>query len=186
MRYIWGMANALRKPWISPEAYLALERTAAVRHEYVDGEVFAMVGGSLRHNAITLNIVMALRPRARERGCDAFANDVKIRVEAANAYYYPDVVVTCEATGADSHVVHAPTLIVEVLSPTTESIDRREKRANYQTIPSLCEYLLVSQDERRVDLYRREAAGWVHEVLSGGAVMLPSLDTAIDLDAMYE
>lgn len=122
------MPNALRKPKISPEEYLTYERTSDVRHEYVDGEVYAMVVGSLRHNEIALNIASALRPVARERGCHVYMSDAKVRVDAANAYYYPDVVVTCNPPANGRYAVNAPSLIVEVLSDSTEAIDRREKR----------------------------------------------------------
>ena len=185
MRYITGMLTAFAKPWITPEEYLALERTAEVRHEYVDGEVFSMVGASRRHNAITGAVFSILRPVAKARGCAAYVNDVKVRVEAANAYYYPDVVVTCEPTDTDEYVVRAPALIVEVLSETTEVVDRREKRANYQTIATLREYVLVAQDERRVEVYRRGAAGWVHEIVTDGAATLESLGTILALDDVY-
>ncbi|WP_445599404.1 Uma2 family endonuclease [Azospirillum sp. A39] len=180
------MPDAQRKPWIPPEDYLALERAAHVRHEYVDGEIFAMVGASRRHATLVGNVFSAVRPAAKERGCEAYVSDVKVRVAAANAYYYPDVVVTCETSDADEYVVHAPAVIIEVLSPTTESVDRREKRANYQTLPSLREYLLVAQDERRVDLYRREGDGWSREVVTDGEIQLASLGLTLALDTVYE
>lgn len=179
------MPTALRKPWISPEDYLAAERTATVRHEYVDGEVFAMGGGSLRHNEITLNIVVALRAAARDRGCRTYSADVKVRVDAANAYYYPDVVVTCAPADGHKYVVNAPTLIVEVLSDSTEAVDRREKRANYQTIPSLQEFVLVSQNERLVEIYRRDGNCWIAESTTEGAVALNALGVTLALDEVY-
>ncbi|WP_255542283.1 Uma2 family endonuclease [Azospirillum sp. INR13] len=161
------MAGISRKPWISPQDYLAAERTAEVRHEYVDGEIFAMVGASRRHATIVGNLFVALRQTARARGCQAYANDVKVRVEAANAFYYPDLVATFAGGDDDPHVVKDPVLVVEVLSDSTEAIDRREKRTNYQKIPSLREIVLVSQTERLVEvipprrprLDRRCAAG---------------------------
>jgi hypothetical protein len=132
-----AMAGISRKPWITPQDYLAAERTAEVRHEYVDGEIFAMVGASRRHATIVGNLFVALRQAARARGCQAYANDVKVRVEAANAFYYPDLVATCAGGDDDSYVVKDPVLVVEVLSDSTEAIDRREKRTNYQKIRSL-------------------------------------------------
>lgn len=180
------MTKALRKLWISPEDYLSAERVAEVRHEYVDGEVFAMVGASRRHAAIVARFGHAIRQAALRRGCDAYLNDVKVRVEAANAYYYPDLVATCAPGDDDPYVVHAPVLIVEVLSDSTEAIDRREKRANYQKIPSLREIVLVAQDDRRVEIYRREGAHWGADIVTEGDVVLTSLDLALPLDALYE
>lgn len=183
--YIQGMPTALRKVWISPEDYLAAERTAEVRREYVDGEVFAMVGASRRHATIVANIGFGIRQAARRRGCEAYMNDVKVRVETANAYYYPDVVATCARDDDDPYIIHAPALIVEVLSESTEAIDRREKRANYQKIPSLREIVLVSQTERLVEIYRRHGDGWIAEIVTEGEVVLDSLDTTLSLDDVY-
>lgn len=184
-RYIQGMPTALRKVWISPKGYLAAERTAEVRHEYVDGEVFAMVGASRLHNRIAGRIFTALSQAARRRGCEAYIGDVKVRVEAANAYYYPDVVATCARDDDDPYIIHAPALIVEVLSDSTEAVDRREKRANYQKIPSLREIVLVSQTERLVEIYRRHGGGWIAEIVTEGEVVLESLDTTLSLDVVY-
>lgn len=179
------MPDAVRLPWMSPEEYLTYERTSDVRHEYVDGEVYAMVGASRRHASIVLNLASAIRPAARARDCDAYANDVMLRVEAANAYYYPDLVVTCDQSDDDPYVVHAPSLIVEVLSDSTEHVDRREKRAYYQTIASLREYVLVAQDERRVEIYRRQDGGWVHEIVTDGDAALETVGVTLSLDDVY-
>ncbi|NUB00895.1 Uma2 family endonuclease [Azospirillum melinis] len=179
------MAGVSRKPWITPQDYLAAERTAEVRHEYLDGETFAMVGASRRHATIVGNLFVTLRQAARARGCQAYANDVKVRVEAANAFYYPDLVATC-AGGDDPYVVMDPVLVVEVLSDSTEAIDRREKRTNYQKIPSLREIVLVSQGERLVEVYRRDGSGWTVDVVRDGPVMLAALDLSLPLDEIYE
>lgn len=179
------MSEAFAYSRIPVADYLRAERTATVRHEYVDGEVFAMVGASRRHNTIVLNLVEALRPTTRERGCAVYAGDVKVRVEAANAFYYPDLVVICAAGDDDPYVVHAPSLIVEVLSESTEAIDRREKRLNYQRIPSLTDLVLVAQDARRIDHYRRGPGGWDHMVHTGGAAPLDGLGAAVTVDAVY-
>lgn len=181
-----AMAGVSRKPWITPQDYLAAEQTAEVRHEYVDGEIFAMVGASRRHATIVGNLFVALRQAARARGCQAYANDVKVRVEAANAFYYPDLVATCAGGDDDPYVVKDPVLVVEVLSDSTEAIDRREKRTNYQKIPSLREIVLVSQSERLVEVYRREGSGWTVDVVCDGPVMLAALDLSLPLDAVYE
>lgn len=179
------MPTALLKPWISPEEYLTLERTADVRHEYVNGEVYAMVGGSRRHNVITQNLSGALRPSIRRRGCESYTENVKVRVEVANAFYYPDLVVTCDSRDDDPYIVHAPSLIVEVLSASTEAIDRREKRAHYQMIPSLREFVLIAQDGRCVDIYRRNGQEWTHATITEGDVTFESVGVTVTLDDIY-
>src|SRR3954462_15859039 len=131
--------------YILADEYLASERDAETRREYVNGEVFAMVGASPKHAPIGFNIGYRLN-EALKAPCWAAVSDMKVRVEAANAYYYPDGVVSCSTDQPDSYVAADPVLIVEVLSPSTERTDQREKRLNYQTIPSVWEILLVAQE----------------------------------------
>lgn len=139
--------------------YLALEARSPVRHEYIAGEVFAMTGATVRHNIISLNIATALRTHLRGTPCRALMEGVKLYLKKERSYFYPDVMVTCESRllelDAETQVVDSPVLVVEVLSPSTEGIDRREKLRAYRTLPSLKEYAMVSQDECRVELYRR-------------------------------
>ncbi len=179
------MGQAIRKPRITPEEYLFAERDAEVRHEYVDGEVFAMSGASRRHNRIAGTLYARLLSRVRDRGCETYISDVKVRVEAANAYYYPDLVVTCQPGDDDEYVVHAPTLVVEVLSPSTDQIDRREKLVHYRTIPSLREYVVIAQDEPRIEVHRRTAEGWIKEVTEDGEVTLESVGVTVSLAGVY-
>ncbi|PWC56743.1 Uma2 family endonuclease [Azospirillum sp. TSO22-1] len=179
------MQTAVLKPWISSEEYLTFERTADVRHEYVNGEVYAMVGTSRRHNVITQNLSAALRPSIRRHGCESYTENVKVRVDLANAFYYPDLVVTCDPKDDDPYIVHAPSLIVEVLSESTEAIDRREKRAHYQMIPSLREFALIAQDGRCVDIYRRNGVEWTHETVTEGEVSFESVGVTVALDDLY-
>lgn len=145
--------------------YLALEARSPVRHEYIAGEVFAMTGATVRHNIISLNIATALRTHLRGTPCRALMEGVKLYLKKERSYFYPDVMVTCESRllelDAETQVVDSPVLVVEVLSPSTEGIDRREKLRAYRTLPSLKEYAMVSQDECRVELYRRRGdIGW--------------------------
>lgn len=142
--------------------YLAAESASPIRHEFVAGEVYDMTGGSQRHNRISGNIFIALSLALKGKPCQVFISDVKLRVAQANAYYYPDVMVACadQATAAnDAQVVEDPVLVLEVLSPGTEATDRREKLTAYRKLPSLREYVLVSQDRRQVEVYRRQAEG---------------------------
>lgn len=147
--------------YVSPEEYLAAESASPMRSEYVNGQVFAMTGGTLRHNTIAGNVLVALRQHLKGAPCSVFMGDVKLRVAQDNAFYYPDVMVICDTTlPGDAQVVETPVLIVEVLSATTEAIDRREKLLSYRRLPSLKEYVLVAQDTCRVEIYRREGDAW--------------------------
>jgi Uma2 family endonuclease len=144
---------------LSVADYLAGERDALVRHEYVGGQAYAMAGASARHNRIALNIAGRLNDHLAGGDCEAFMADMKIRV-TPELFYYPDVVVTCDAPGGDPYFRTEPRLIVEVLSPTTERTDRHEKLAAYRNCPSVREYALVSQDGMMVELHRRSGDDW--------------------------
>ncbi|HEX8502186.1 MAG TPA: Uma2 family endonuclease [Pyrinomonadaceae bacterium] len=151
---------------LSVEEYLEGERDGEVRHEYVAGQAYAMAGASARHNRISLNIAGRLNDLlADDDECDAFMSDMKVRV-APDLFYYPDVVVACDPPGGDPYFRAEPRIVVEVLSPSTERADRREKLAAYQSCPSVQEYALVSQDGMRVELHRRGADGWHAEVFT--------------------
>ncbi|QDX82643.1 hypothetical protein B9N43_16230 [Denitratisoma sp. DHT3] len=177
---------------VSEEEYLALEARSPVRHEYVCGEVYAMTGASLRHNVIALNIAALLRAHLRGTPCRAFVSDAKLRIAKAGAYYYPDVMVTCDprhlTVGSDDQVVEAPRVVIEVLSTSTEAVDRREKLIAYRGIPSLQEYVLVAQDEARIEIHRRHGdIGWeIVTLVPGDPVELGSLEFASDFSAIYE
>jgi Uma2 family endonuclease len=144
------------------EEYFAFDSQSKTRYEYVAGELFAMNGASLRHNRITGRIFEALFRHLRGGPCQAYVTDAKVGMKVNNKhhFYYPDVVVTCDSDTThekpDTHFVTDPKLIVEVLSPSTENIDRREKWLFYQKIPTLEEYVVVAQEECEVTVYRRE------------------------------
>ena len=148
---------------MTAEEFLAWDATQTIKHEFVRGEVFAMAGAHEAHVTVTMNVAMALRQHLKGSPCRTFQTDMKLRVEAADAYCYPDVMVTCSAAdAADPLIKREPTLVVEVLSPSTAAYDRGEKFAAYRLLPSLQEYLLVDPVARRCDLYRLGADGlWV-------------------------
>ncbi|BBO19537.1 MAG: hypothetical protein HKUEN07_26560 [Rhodocyclaceae bacterium] len=177
---------------MNEQDYLTLEARSPVRHEYVDGNVYAMTGASLRHNVITGNIFALLRAHLRGTPCRAFVSDAKLRVAKARAYYYPDVMVTCDPrhqnVGPADAVVEAPKVVIEVLSVTTEGTDRREKLFAYKSLPSLEEYVLVGQDEARIEIHRRRGdIGWEIVTLApGDPVELRSLEFRSDFPAIYE
>jgi Uma2 family endonuclease len=152
---------------LSVADYLAGERDGAVRHEYVSGQAYAMAGASARHNRIAGNIFGRLNNHLDGAECEPFISDMKIRV-APDLFYYPDVVVTCDAPGGDPYFRTAPRLIVEVLSPTTERTDRHEKLAAYKNCPSVQEYALISQDGMMVEIHRRRSSGddWQTEIFT--------------------
>ncbi|MBI3154256.1 MAG: Uma2 family endonuclease [Burkholderiales bacterium] len=153
---------AVRLPMTANE-FLAWDATQTIKHEFVRGELFAMAGAHEAHVTATMNVAMALRQHLKGSPCRTFQADMKLRVEAADAFYYPDVMVTCSAAdAADPLVKREPVLMVEVLSPSTAAYDRGEKFAAYRLLPSLQEYLLVDPAARRCDLYRKGADGlWV-------------------------
>jgi len=173
---------------ITVEEYLAGERQAEVRHEFIGGQTYAMVGGTDRHNRIALNLATALHPHARKTGCGLFMADMKVRLAVAgeDAFYYPDLMVACDPSDDQPYYRTAPCLLLEVLSSSTQRIDRREKLFAYTTIPSLQEYLVVAQNEPRIDIHRREANGWVtHTVRDQGDVEIRCLGTSVDLETIY-
>ena len=163
------MSNALRKP-LDLAGYLAAEESAPVRHEYLGGHVYAMTGGTLRHNRIALNIASALMRELAATPCQVFINDVKLHVQASDSVYYPDVLVHCGGGPAgDVKLLRDAALIVEVLSESTAQTDRREKRAAYQRLPGLRAYWIISQDEQRAELHLRDADGsWGTRLCSAG------------------
>jgi Uma2 family endonuclease len=181
------------KPTLSFEEWLEGERAAREgRSEFVDGEVFAMTGGSLAHNAIVINISGELRNQMKGRPCQVYANDVKVLIRAANAGKYPDLVALCdepELLDERRDVLLNPNLIVEVLSDSTEAYDRGEKFALYRQLPSLQEYLLVSQSRVGVELYTRgQDDRWTLTDYSAltDRVPLASIDCTLALAEVYD
>lgn len=172
--------SSLPDLYLSPEEYLSLERRAEFKSEYFDGVVYAMAGGSERHNLIAANIIIALGTQLRDRPCRVYPSDLKVRVPSSNRFFYPDVSVICgETKFADEErdVILNPILVVEVLSESTEAFDRGKKFLSYQQIPSLQEYLLVSQDEFVAERYLRQENDWLYTKASGSdaGLTLPSL-----------
>ena len=178
------MPNTAEK-LMSLDEFLAWEREQPARYEYADGVATMMTGASLAHVTITMNITFALRQALRGTGCRPFANDAK--VVAAGSVRYPDVAVTCEPVTGSDDVVPDPILIVEVLSPSTEREDRGRKKFDYFATPSIRQYAIVEQNERRIDLYTRAANGWNNQIVEGDAVLsLSSVGVEIPLAAIYE
>jgi Uma2 family endonuclease len=173
---------------LSVEDYLALERRSEVKHEYVAGQIFAMAGVRDAHNQVAGNIYLRCREELRGGPCRAYIADMKVRVDAADTFYYPDVFVTCDGRDTEPYFKRHPTLVVEILSPATEAVDRREKLHNYRLLETLQEYVLVSLDKRQVEIYRREGPGeWGVDTLTpGDAVALATLGLTLSFDDIYE
>lgn len=155
------------------ESYLELEASGDTKHEFLDGNVWAMAGGSPRHAAISSRVGRILGQALEGRRCEVYSSDLRIRVQETGLATYPDASVICERIELDpedrrGHTAINPTLLVEVLSPSTETYDRGEKLAHYKRIPSLCEVMLVAHDERRIDLWRRTATGWTQFTFHAG------------------
>lgn len=164
--------NVLTQPRISLEDYLAWEEEQVERHEFYRGEIFAMVGGRRVHGRVVGNLAGELRFRCKGTPCQVFAESMKLQI-AEDTVLYPDIFVTCDkADLSTDRIFRSPTLIIEVLSPSTQAYDRSQKFALYRRIPSLQEYILVDPDTRRVEGFRRDAAGqWVLHDMSDGEVL---------------
>ena len=174
-------------PTISVDEYLAGEASAELRHEYINGQVYAMTGASDRHGLIVSNLVAALRPLVRGRGCQLFASDMKLRLQIAgqDIFYYPDLLLSCNPDDREPYYRTQPCIIVEVLSPSTERLDRREKFLSYITLPSLQDYLLVSQTERAIWHHRR-SRDWHIERVTEDSLILDCLGLELPLSLIYE
>lgn len=172
------MGHAAVEIRLTAEQFLAWDATQSLRHEFVAGEVFAMAGAEDRHVTVTLNVAIALRGHLAGTPCKVFVSDMKLHVAAADAYFYPDVMVTCgERDRASPLIKSEASLVVEVLSASTAAYDRGAKFAAYRKLPSLQEFLVIDIDGRRSDLHRKGADGlWVlHPFEPGDAVQLRSV-----------
>ena len=177
---------------LSVEEYLELEQMSEVRHEFVAGEAHAHAGGTRRHNRITMNTLVALWNAAHESDCQVYGSDMMLRT-AEDVFYYPDVMVVCppeNSSGGDQDLFEdSPCLVVEVTSPSTENIDRREKLLAYRNITSLKAYLIVDQRELRVERHWRDESGrwWRAEAVgTEGIVPIPCPEIELTLPQIYE
>ena len=171
---------------ISIEDYLDGETRTEIKHEYLDGEVVAMGGASAKHGLVAGALHAAALPHARRKGCQLFMADMKVRVVHTKQtfFYYPDLLLACDPQDRAPYFRRHPSLIVEVLSPSTERIDHREKLFAYQTIPTLREYVLIDPEKRHVEIYRFGDPGQ-YEVHTQGSIRLDCLDAEITLDEIY-
>jgi Uma2 family endonuclease len=177
--------------YLTPEEYLELEEKGNVKHEYINGEIYTMAGASDSHVTIALNIASELRNHLRGKGCRVFISDMKVRINQRNCYYYPDILVTCESKDQETpNYKQYPQVIIEVLSPSTEAFDRGDKFADYQTLETLEEYILINSKKPRVECFRRgENNSWILTIYTpenNHQFEIKTLDFQGDLNLIYE
>lgn len=175
--------------YLSPEEYLAAEKDGPIKHEYIQGQVYAMAGASDAHVTIALNVATLLRNHLRGTGCRVYMADMKAQIEPANVFYYPDVMVTCDERDRNSaYFKRYPCLIVEVLSSTTEGFDRGDKFADYRQLDTLQEYVLINQERLNIECFRRNMEGrWeLYPYSEGEEVHLASVDFRCPIGDLYE
>ncbi|MBI4703803.1 MAG: Uma2 family endonuclease [Deltaproteobacteria bacterium] len=184
------MTQPAQRTTMSYADYLAVERSSETKHEFLRGELFAMAGGTPEHSRLAANVIGDLRHAVRQRPCAVFTSDLRVRIVATDRATYPDVSVVCgrvEPAPDDEDAVTNPVLLVEILSDATEAQDRGEKFAHYRRIPSLREYLLVSQREPRLEVFRRQPGGqWsLWEAGPVERLALESIGAEIAVDEIY-
>jgi Uma2 family endonuclease len=185
---------ALPTTYYTSEQYLALERAAEYKSELVNGQIYAMSGASREHNLIAINLASQINVQLKGKPCETYGSDMRVKVSPTGMYTYPDVTVACNGPRfEDDHIdtLLNPTVIVEVLSPSTEAYDRGEKFAHYRRLDSLSDYVLVSQDKARVEHYVRhpdDRSRWVLTEISGldGVLRLISIGCEVGLRDVYD
>jgi Uma2 family endonuclease len=175
--------------YISTEEYLEGEKVSEIKHEYIDGQVYAMAGASDAHVTVSMNVSMLLRNHLRGSDCRVYMADMKAQIDLINRYFYPDVMVTCDTRDKEFEYFKShPSLIIEVLSESTEGYDRGKKFASYRHLESLQEYVLISQDRMSVECFRRNDEGhWVlYPYGEGEEVHLASVNFRCAIAQIYE
>lgn len=184
------MIAAPQPPYLTHEQYLQMEEQSHIKHEYIDGQIYAMAGASDPHVTIAGNLFALLRSHVRGSGCRVYIADMKARIELLNRFYYPDVMVTCDPRDQETPTYKRfPSLIVEVLSDSTEAFDRGDKFADYQALESLREYVLINTKRQRVECFRRNEEGlWVLQFYTPeqASFRLESVGFEATLEALYE
>jgi Uma2 family endonuclease len=181
--------TAAEKLVFTAQDYLTWEATQPIKHEFVDGEMFAMAGASESHVTVSGNVFATLRNHLRGTPCRSYIADMKLHVEAVDAYFYPDVFVTCSSNDARrKNDKSEPSLIIEVLSPSTAAYDRGLKFAYYRNLQSLHEYVLIDPERYSVEVYRRNDDGLfvLHPYVAGDSVHLASVNLHLGMDSIYE
>lgn len=180
------MATARQVTFISEADYLELEKTSDLKHEYVNGQIYAMSGASNNHNLLAGNIHTALNVHLKGSSCRPYISDMKVRIANGSKYYYPDVLVNCTKLSGDSYYTETPSIIVEVLSKSTRRSDETTKRMAYMQIDSLQEYVLIEQDIGKIAIMRR-SGGWITEnYYLGDDFTLHSIGLTVSVADIYD
>jgi Uma2 family endonuclease len=176
--------------FLSPEEYLQQEEKSTIKHEYINGQVYAMAGTTDSHNTIAGNLYSLIRTHLRGTDCRVYFADIKVKLEKQNCFYYPDVLITCDRRDQETPTYKRfPKLIIEVLSDSTEAFDRGDKFNDYQAIENLQEYVLVNSKHQRVEVFRQNESGiWLYQSYSpiNPTIFLQSLDLTINFTDLYE
>ena len=186
------MASAVRKPdeRISEEAYFALEKRTDTRHEFIDGYVYAMVGGSFNHSRITQNIASGIRNHLKGKPCEVFSESTKVKIPSLRSsevrYFYPDVVVDCSIEKADGNMLTTPVLVAEVLSSSTHKYDETTKFQVYASIPTVQEYILVEQSSAKIEMQRRRTNWAIEKFFLGDSVTFESIGLTLTVEEIYD
>ena len=178
------MSSIAARTYLTPEEYIAAERKATFKNEYLSGEIVAMSGASNEHNLITVNTLNVLYNQLADRGCRVYASDMRVGINAGVSYFYPDIAVTCDKPRFEDDVFDTlinPQVIIEVLSDSTAGYDRGEKFIRYRQLESLQEYILISQDQVQVDHYLRQSKQWVLTEFSALEDVLPLVSIGAEL-----
>jgi len=173
---------------LTPEEYLQFEEKSPIKHEYIDGQIYAMAGTTDTHNIVSGNIYTIIRNHLRGSDCRVYFADVKVRLEKRNHFYYPDIIVTCDDRDRETATYKSfPKLIIEVLSDSTEAFDRGDKFNDYQTLESLEEYVLVNSKHQRVETFRRGEQGlWILQTYQEESFSLQSINLTASFRDLYE
>lgn len=177
------MALERAQSHIGEQEYLQGELNAELRHEYIDGQVFAMAGASRNHQRLVGNLHTALNQYLANNQCEPFANELKVKVD--RCFFYPDLVVVCDDEQGDDYYTDKPTLIIEVLSKSTRRLDKTTKLAAYKTLPSLLEYVLIEQDHVEVELFRRSQNWFAEHFFLGDTISFESIGLSIGVAELY-
>ena len=184
------MVASPQNSYLTTEEYLQLETTSDIKHEYFDGEIFAMAGATDTHVTIAGNIFALLLTHLRGSGCRVYISDMKVRIETKNRFFYPDVMVTCESKDKENTTYKEfPSLIIEVLSDSTEAFDRGDKFADYQSLPSLQEYVLINSKKARIECFRHRDDGlWLLQFYELDKINfeLTSVDFSGKIEEVYQ
>ncbi len=176
---------------MSVAEYLSFERSSETKHEYIAGHILAMSGASAAHNVITVNTLAVIHSQVSQRGCTVFPSDMRLGIVQQNIYVYPDITVVCgdvEFSDTEQDTLLNPTIIIEVLSPSTENYDRGKKSHYYRAIPTLQEYLLIAQDEPYIEHFVRYSAHqWLFSEVTAAqeSIHLVSIDCTLQLKDIY-